>query len=423
MNERILCVDDDPHILQAYQRALRKQFHIEPALGGEEALAAVIEQGPYAVVVADMRMPGMDGVQLLAEIKRRAPDTVRIMLTGNADQQTAMDAVNEGHIFRFLTKPCPVETFAKALAAGIQQYRLVTAERELLSKTLSGSVKVLTDILALVNPAAFGRASRVRRLVGRICQELGVERAWMIEIAAMLSQIGCVAIPEETLTKVYKRQDLTPQESKAFQSHPQVARDLLAHIPRLEEATEIIAYQEKLYNGEGFPPDGRRGEAIPLGSRILKVALDWDALTAGGLSDELAMADFNDRQGWYDPRVVEALRNVLNIREIHVIRRVRIHEMVDGAVLADDVRSIRGTLLCAKGQEVTPSMRARLRVYSANVGIRGPIKIFVPLKKAPPHAEEEPPESPAEEDLDPGVWLPASGGIDSIREALNMDQP
>jgi len=118
MNESILCVDDEPCVLQAYQRALRKHFIIEVAFGGEEALKTIAQKGPYAVIVADMRMPGMNGIQLLVKTREIAPHTVRMMLTGNADQQTALDAVNEGHIFRFMTKPCPPELFAKALEAG-----------------------------------------------------------------------------------------------------------------------------------------------------------------------------------------------------------------------------------------------------------------------------------------------------------------
>src|ERR1700733_8122058 len=103
MSNRILCVDDDINILEGYQRALRKEFDITTAPGGEEALVKIRDEGPFAVVVSDMRMPGMDGIQLLTRIKQVAPESVRIMLTGNADQQTAMNAVNEGNIFRFLT--------------------------------------------------------------------------------------------------------------------------------------------------------------------------------------------------------------------------------------------------------------------------------------------------------------------------------
>src|SRR3989304_7745085 len=172
-----------------------------------------------------------------------------MMLTAYADQQTALDAVNEGHIFRFMTKPCPPEVFARALEAGVAQYRLITAEHELLSHTLSGSIKVLTDVLGLVNPAAFGRASRVHRLVRQLCREMGLRRAWLIEIAAMLSQIGCVAVPEETLSKIFKGENLSFAEGEAFLTHPQTGRDLLIAIPRLEEAAEIIAHQDDLYNG------------------------------------------------------------------------------------------------------------------------------------------------------------------------------
>ena len=385
MNERVLCVDDDLNILQAYQRALRKQVNIKPALGGEEALDAIVNQGPYAVVVADMRMPGINGVELLAKVKEIAPDTVRMMLTGNADQQTALEAVNEGQIFRFMTKPCPPADFAKALEAGIEQYRLITAEKELLSKTLSSSIKVLTDVLALVNPVAFGRASRVRRLARQLCQVLRPGETWQIEIAAMLSQVGCVVVPEETLGKVYRGEQLSEAESKAFQDHARVGQELIGHIPRLERVAEIIAYQEKLYDGQGPPLDGKRGKEIPLGSRILKMALDFDTLVSNGTREDMALAMINDRTDSYDPMVVDALRKVLDVAEVFVARQLnKLSDLVDGVTLAEDVNSLQGTLLCARGQEVTPSMRVRLRAFLSNVGIQMPIMVFIPEEKAIP---------------------------------------
>jgi len=378
ISDRILCVDDDPNILQSYQRALRKRFRIEPALGGEEALEAIVEDGPYAVVVSDMRMPGMDGVELLKRIKELAPDTVRMMLTGNADQQTALEAVNQGHIFRFMTKPCAPDDFAQALEAGIEQHRLVMAERELLSKTLSGSVKILTDVLALVNPTAFSRASRVRRLAGRVASALNVEPMWQLEIAAMLSQIGCLTLSEKTLQKAYQGEQLSRTEWEAFETYPQVGRDLIAHIPRLENVAKFISYEEQRFDGSGFPPDGTLGANLPRESRVLKVALDFDALVNSGRTEEIALAEMNDRIGWYDPEVLEVLRRVLEIEEIQEVRRLRVSELVDGAILADDVRTIQGTLLCARGQEVSPLMRARLKTYLTNVGIQDLIKVFMP---------------------------------------------
>ena len=388
MNEKVLCVDDDPNVLQAYQRALRKRVEIDVALGGEEALAAIAQRGPYAVVVADMRMPGMNGVELLARIKEIAPLSVRMMLTGNADQQTAIQAVNEGRIFRFLNKPCAPDEFAKVLEAGIAQYRLQTAERDLLANTLGGALRVLADVLALLKPQAFGRASEVRRLVRDLCRELKAEQGWAIEIAATLSQIGCITVPEKLLAKVYRGEPLSPAEAEVYQKHPKVGHDLVRQIPRLEEVAEIIGYQEKRYDGQGFPEDYRAGDDIPLGARVLKLALDWTALTSAGLSPEMALAHVLDRRGWYDPKVVAALKRVLALSGVQTVKEVRVVDLADGTVLAEDVRSINGTLLCAKGHEVNAAVRLRLRNYMVNVGISGPVKVFVRAADGAANAEE-----------------------------------
>lgn len=379
MTERILCVDDDSNILLGYQRSLRKRFAIEVALGGEEALQAISEQGPYAVVVADMRMPGMNGVELLAEVRKRAPNTVRMMLTGNADQQTALEAVNEGQILRFMTKPCPPEDFARSLVAGLEQYRLICAEQELLSKTLSGSVKVLTDVLALACPTAFGRATRVRPLVREMIAKLRDGDTWQTEIAAMLSQVGCVALPADVLDRVHRGEELSQADAEAFDVHPLLGRDLLKHIPRLDGVAEIVSYQHKHFDGKGTPRDRRCGEEIPLGSRVLKVALDFDSLISRASTPEMAIAEMLHREGWYDPSVLDALRAAINVTQAHVVRQLPIEELADGMLLARDVTSMQGTLLCAKGQEVTRAVRLRLRNYAYNLGINGPIKVFIPI--------------------------------------------
>lgn len=400
MTERILCVDDDPNILEAYKRALRKRFPIETALCAQEGLRAIVEHGPYAVVVADMRMPQMNGVEFLAKVKELAPSTVRMMLTGNADQQTALEAVNEGQIFRFMTKPCAPEVFGKVLDAGLEQYRLIMSEKDLLGNTLRGSIKVLSEVLSLTNPVAFGRASRVHRLVGQLCKELRLDRGWLIEIAALLSQIGCVAIPEETLVKVYQREPLSPAEQQAYERHPEIATALLGHIPRLEEVSEIIAHQNDQYSLASAVPDTRRAPDAVLGSRILKLALDWDALVSNGMSNELAVAEIIDRCGWYDPRVLDALTNLISVSATHVVKRIGPHELLDGMILADDVRSVKGTLLCAKGQQVTRSMRACLRNHIVNVGVQLPIKVFVPKDPT-----EQPARVPEKIDPDLDQWL------------------
>src|SRR5437016_3260816 len=188
MSVKILCVDDEANVLEACQRNLRKRFSIDTALGGEPALALMASQGPYAVVVADMQMPGMDGVQFLTRVRQQAPDTVRIMLTGNADQQTAVAAVNQGQIYQFLNKPCPPEMLALALENGIKQYRLITAERELLENTLNGCIKMLTEVLGSAEPHSFGRGEVLRDYMRAFAEHLKITQTWDLELAAMLSQ-------------------------------------------------------------------------------------------------------------------------------------------------------------------------------------------------------------------------------------------
>lgn len=377
--EKILCVDDEPNILEAYQRALRKEFRIETALGGTEGLAAVNERGPYAVIVSDMRMPEMDGVQFLSRVKEIASGSVRIMLTGNADQQTAIEAVNEGSIFRFLNKPCPPETLAKALTAGLHQYRLQKAEKDLLEQTLRGAVKVMTDLLSLVNPTAFGRASRMQRLASQIAQILKVEDTWQIEIAAMLSQIGCITIPEDTLVKVYNGKSITMEEVKQLQSHPKIGAELISHIPRLENVAEIIAHQEARYQGLSGQVEELCGEKIPLGSRILKVALDFDKLRKAGASDFEALDEVKRRQGWYDTLVVGALQQVLEGERQYEARELAVNHLTPGMITSQDILSTAGMLLLPKGLELTQSHLVRLYNFVERGLINGPINVLTPV--------------------------------------------
>src|SRR5580698_5073090 len=161
MGDKILFVDDEPAFLKGYQLMLRQDFEVDTAVGGEQGLAQIHDHGPYAVVVSDMRMPGMNGVQFLARVRQIAPDTIRMILTGYTDINAAMDAVNEGNIFRFLAKPCERDVLSNAITSGLVQYRLITAEKELLGNTLMGSIKVLIDVLSAASPEAFGRSIRI----------------------------------------------------------------------------------------------------------------------------------------------------------------------------------------------------------------------------------------------------------------------
>jgi response regulator RpfG family c-di-GMP phosphodiesterase len=243
MNTRVLLVDDDPNVLAAYTRQLRNRYEIESAQGAEDALQLIRKNAVYAVVVSDMKMPGMDGIELLSRIRETSPETVRIMLTGYADLETAMEAVNQGNIFRFLTKPCAPAVMNRVIRDAVEQYRLVTAEKELLEQTLSGAVKVLTEILAIVNPDAFSRTNRLISIVNFIASNLQLENLWEFQLAGMLSQIGWVTLPPDILDKIYLNEKLDAEDEAMYQEHPKTAERLLSKIPRMENITKMIALQ------------------------------------------------------------------------------------------------------------------------------------------------------------------------------------
>ena len=192
-------------------------------------MAEIKSHGTFAVVVTDMNMDGMNGIEFLKQVQQKTPDSVRLMLTG-ANLESAIAAVNEGRIFRFLTKPCSAETLRQAIDASLEQYRLVTAERTVLSTTLLGAIKILVDTLSAIRPVAFGRATRVRNIVYCLARELACDQVWQVEVAALLSQVGCVFLAEETLRKVYAGEELNPREAEAFQSHPAAGSTLVANV-------------------------------------------------------------------------------------------------------------------------------------------------------------------------------------------------
>ena len=388
MSDKVLCVDDDPSITEGYQRALRKRVSIEAANCGEQALQMLTNSGPYAVIVSDLKMPGMDGVQLLSRAREVAPETVRIMLTGFADLQTAIAAVDQGNIFRLLTKPCTPDELASALHAAIEQHRLVTAERELLQKTLSGTIKILIDVLAMVSPEVFGRAQMVRGNVRTLARAVLGSSSWDIELAAMLSQIGLVSVPPQLAMRSRNREELTTAEQEVLNRVPEVGRDLLANIPRLEQVAEIVLYQHKHYNGGGHPPHPVSREQIPIGSRILKVCLDMSELTAKGITPPQALHIMQSRQGWYDPSVLEKAVHCFSDAKQHpdtdhesgavAVGDLRLGQTVSADVIAKD-----GTVVVPAGQVLTVGLLERVRNYARTTGVTEPI--YVRKTGAPSH--------------------------------------
>lgn len=381
MTEKILLVDDDLNILSGYRRSLHGEFQLETASGASQALQLMAHQGPYAVVVSDMRMPAMDGIQLLAKVKTQSPETVRIMLTGAGDVETAIQAVNEGSVFRFLTKPCEKELMAKTLTAALVQHRLITAEKELLERTLHGSIQVLTEVLSLVNPAAFGRAMRARRYIHHLAETMHLENAWQYEIAALMSQLGCVTLPPEIIEAVYAGKKLSADEQAQYDAHPSIAGDLLSRIPRLEPIGWMIKYQTQVPPFEGDTEDREKAD-MRMGAEILRLALDFEKLISQGLSRTETAHVLARQYKRFSARVFEALVELDPNAEEHEVRRCWVNELSPGMIVQQDIRTFTGLLVVSKGQEVTLPLMLKLKNFCAKNAITGDASVSLPVPAA-----------------------------------------
>jgi response regulator RpfG family c-di-GMP phosphodiesterase len=382
MSPKVLLVDDDPNILSAYTRTLRKRFQFDTAQGGEEALDLIRSGGPYGVILSDMRMPVMDGIQFLAQARVLSPDSVRIMLTGNADQQTAIEAVNQGNIFRFLTKPCDPDTLAGSLESGMKQYQLITAEKELVEGTLKGSLDLLVELMSIADPVAFSRTQHLAPLVQKLAHVLELESTWVVSVASTLSQLGVLTIPSSVMAKARGGEALTPQEQETLTRLPEISSNLIHHIPRLEEVASAIHFMAKNYDGSGFPPLHTREEEIPLAARILKVANDYLDSLARRSSIRLALDEMALQAPRYDPRILQALAKAVELPDTLQeqdadVPHLATHETVQaGQILVEGVETREGLLVYPPLTRVGQSHLERMTNFARLVGLKEPFLVL-----------------------------------------------
>jgi response regulator RpfG family c-di-GMP phosphodiesterase len=373
---RILFVDDEPLLLEGLRRSLHREFDAELAASGPEGLEKIKKGGPFPVIVSDMRMPGMDGAEFLSQVRNIAPESIRVMLTGYADMEAAMRAVNEGRIFRFLNKPVTPDDLALALRACLTQFELARREKELLENTLAGAVRVLTEVLNLANPAAFNKGTRIQQFVSHIAAKLGFPDTWQYEIAALLSELGCITLTPDLVEAIHAEQPLSPEDQQRYRKHPKIGHDLLVRIPRLELVAEMILQQEE--SAPLFKPLANPSEqTIHNGAQMLKVSLAFDRLLNGGSTKTEAIQTLGKAPGEYERAFVGALEDYQVARQPTELRAIDVRDLRTGMVLREDLRAASGILLAAKGQEVSHALVKTVRNFVDNGSVKGTVRVVV----------------------------------------------
>lgn len=388
---KVLLVDDEPKVLSSLSRGLYELdiYEVFTASNGMDGLDVLRKNPTIAVIVSDYHMPGMNGVNFLAEAQKIAPDAARIILTGAAGLNMAIDSVNRGKLFRFLIKPCDMELFLQIIKSAVRQYQLLTAEHDLLSKTLNGSIKVMMDILSALNSQVFYRATRLRDLAHSLALEMQVEQLWEVDLAAMLCQIGCVAVPQEVLEKWVMGDALDDREMTIVQSISKTGSQLVKNIPRLENVAVAIACQDIPFGGLHQVADGISGLRIPMVSRILKIVMDFDLYLARTFDQNRAFQEMIKRLDDYDPEMFEIFRskvlkidNVLSHSSLQNLsgmseRKVNIEDVQIGMVLMNDIMDGRGRLVVSKGTVISEVLKTRLENYFWTRAIVDPVVVGV----------------------------------------------
>jgi CheY-like chemotaxis protein len=357
---RILCVDDEARILDALSLNLRRDYQVYTATSGIEGLAKLREVKGLAVVVSDMRMPGMDGAAFLQQVMALFPDTARILLTGEPGRDVAVNAINQGQIFRFLTKPCPPDQLRAAIDAGIHHHQLLCAERQVMQETLLGCINALIDVLAITNPTAFGRAGRIKRFAMDLAATLGYRDFWQLEAASMLSQLGYMSLAPELVDKLYNGGALTDEEQTLAAGVSQVATKLLGHIPRMEPVLTILSRRSAVAG----PVGAQSKETVA--AAVLALVLDYDTFTTQGATADLAIQTLRS-SGRHDAELLDKFAQTIGASAEcdEEIREMQLRQVRPGMVFLDDLRTDTGVLVVARGFEVSDRFIERIHNFSA----------------------------------------------------------
>jgi len=369
---KILCLDDEPFVLEALERILFEHFEVSAFSNPFDGLRALEKKDHgFTVVVSDMRMPEMDGAQFLAQARAIAPDVTRVLLTGQVDIDAAIAAVNRGNIFRFLCKPCPPDVLLSSLQAATEQHRLVIAEREPLEQTLTGSIRLLSEVLGIVSPTLFARTQRIKSYVLHMATRLELRERWRFELAALLSMVGCVGLSDQTLERAFQGRPLENEEKHVFEAHPTTAYKLLSSIPRFGEVAAIIKHQTPSADASAASAD------VQMGAALLRIARELDLLVGRG-------ASLSDARGQLEKKLDDHGRALLltladfSVGNESSVQSLRVANLAPGMLLEEDVRTAAGVVVIPKGRELTRVILERLWNFSRAGTLLEPVRVRVP---------------------------------------------
>lgn len=413
----VLCVDDETNILSALKRTLRGGgLCVLTAISGEHALKMMSEM-PVDLIISDMRMPGMDGAQLLEQVRERWPQTVRILLTGHADMPSTVAAINRGQIYRYLQKPWNEPELLASVHSGLERLSLqrerdrlealtqtqntelaslnnaletrvqertaeLQAARDQLQRHYLKSIKVFANLLELRSGQLAGHGRKVAELAREIARKMGLSETQVLQVfvAGLMHDIGLLGLDDALLAKPLSK--FTAEERARYEEHPAKAEQLLMALDDMQPLLPLIKAHHERHDGKGFPAR-LAGDAIPLGARILAVADAFDDLQNGHLAVPVTREEARTlmklgRGSQFDPEVLDVF--------LHLTEPERPKTATAGMalptdalepemVLAADLVSAKGILMLTAGHRLTASLIRRIRDFELREGSKFEVQI------------------------------------------------
>ena len=368
MNKRILLVDDEQSVLTGIERRFGLDYEMSFANSGADGLNLIRTSEPFAVLVSDMRMPKMNGVEFLREAKALSPDSVAIMLTGNQDQQTAIQAVNEGQVYRFLNKPCSSDQLKSSLDSALRQYELVTGEKELLHKTFCGAVGVLAEVLEISHPQVFSRAAGIQEFVTGIQKRVGIDDRWEFKLASKLSLVGFALLPEADCFSLDEPINGDARSLEKIAKASEVGSKLIEKIPRLATVAAIIRAQVQADGVLSSLHPTSHADLVQTGGSLLRLAMYAECLSRQGISAAEGTREIGELLPALSHELSEVLQEIWPERVDLQTKSIALDELQTGLVLAQDVVTEGGAVLLRKGRRLSSTVIERLACHRRTFG-------------------------------------------------------
>lgn len=354
---KILMVDDDVRVLNGYKRILGKDFDVKMARDPVVGLKILKSEDDIAVIISDYMMPKVDGNLFFKVAKEISPDSIRIMLSGNADLTTAVSSINKSSVYKLLIKPFPATELKKIIFEAIKIYNKNIELKDIEDNIFLVASSIIKNLVAMLSPRDGFFVNNITYITKIIVHKLPYLKPKKIIIASYLSQLGFINLPDEIKSKIYNKKQLNADEVKALEEHPIFAKKIVMKKAFLIDIAKGISYQNKTFVQASSIKDKLTADI----AMVLKAAIDYTLDLIYYDSNKRAIKELKRNFMLYDPKILKILEEyVLSLGDNYNIIEISPMDAKEGMIIARDFFNTSNELLITKGSIVTSTIKLKL---------------------------------------------------------------